>query len=69
VNEICKWGHDGLVSVVFCLKNRVVPDFHSKSQKFMNTLSAMEEMKEIKEKLNDVRNRFMVRFLYLDTIK
>ena len=28
----------------------------------------MEEMKEIKEKIIDARSKFMVRFLYLDTI-
>ena len=65
MNEICKWAHDGLVIVVFRLYNRVVPDFPSNSQKLMNTSSAMEGMKEIKEKLNDFRNKFMVRFPYL----
>src|SRR5882762_4711057 len=31
-------------------------------------MNAEEEMKEIKERLNDARSKFMVRFLCLDTI-
>ena len=42
-------------------------DFQSKYQKLRNALSANEEMKEIKERLNDARSKFMVRFRYPDT--
>ena len=47
---------------------RVVPDFHTKHQESKNALSAMEEIKEVKEKLNDARSKFNVRFRRLDTI-
>ena len=70
VNEICKWAHEGLVSLVFREQNRVVPDIHSKQveKKLGITLTAEEKMKELKDKLMDVRNKFMVRFLCLDKI-
>ena len=57
------------MSLIFRQLNCVVPDFHSKYKKLRNALSAIEEMKEVKEKLNDARTKFMVRFLRLDTIK
>ena len=46
----------------------VEPCFTFQMQKSRYTLSAEEEMKEIKEKFNDARSKFMVRFLYQDTI-
>ena len=41
-------------------------DSHSKYQKLWNTVNAEEDMKKLKEKLNDARSKFMVRFLCPD---
>ena len=70
VNDIYEWAHKGLVSFVFCQSNRVVPvpDIHSKQSSLRNTLTAEEKMKEFRDKLMDIRSKFMVGFLYLDKI-
>ena len=68
VNEICEWAYNGLVSLAFRQSKGVVTDIHSKQVNLRITLTADKKMKELTEKLMDVRSRFMVRFLCLDKI-